>query len=127
MIGSIDRVRNAGSAFFTDLLILAEVAFFRKVVWGRWSLCSSGVEPITGDFAMKRPCGLAVARGLERLVDPGTVAGLTEPQLLARFAERRDPVAFEAIVPDMARWFFPFAARCFATTTTWTMLSRRPS
>ena len=47
---------------------------------------------------MKRDCTAAVARGLERLVDPGTVAGLSEPQVLARFVERGDPVAFEAIV-----------------------------
>ena len=47
---------------------------------------------------MKRDSTLAVARGIERLVDPGTIAGLSEPQVLARFVERGDPVAFEAIV-----------------------------
>ena len=47
---------------------------------------------------MNRACGAAVARGLERLVDPGTVAGLSERQVVARFVEQRDPVAFEAIV-----------------------------
>ncbi len=47
---------------------------------------------------MNRSCGGAVARGLERLLDPGTVAGLSERQVLARFVERGDPVAFEALV-----------------------------
>ncbi len=47
---------------------------------------------------MNRACGGSVARGLERLLDPGTVAGLSERQLLARFVERGDPVAFEALV-----------------------------
>ena len=47
---------------------------------------------------MKRASAAAVARGLETLVDPGTISGLSEPQVLARFAERGDPVAFEAIV-----------------------------
>jgi RNA polymerase sigma factor (sigma-70 family) len=47
---------------------------------------------------MKRASAAAVARGLERLVDPGTVAGLTERQVLARFVEQGDPVAFEATV-----------------------------
>jgi RNA polymerase sigma factor (sigma-70 family) len=47
---------------------------------------------------MKRDCSAAVARGLERLVDPGAIAGLSEQQVLARFVERGDPVAFEAIV-----------------------------
>jgi RNA polymerase sigma factor (sigma-70 family) len=47
---------------------------------------------------MKRACAAAVARGLESLVDPGTVTGLSEAQVLARFVERGDPVAFEAIV-----------------------------
>lgn len=40
----------------------------------------------------------AVFRDLQQLVDPGTIAGLTERQVLARFVERRDSVAFEAIV-----------------------------
>ena len=39
-----------------------------------------------------------VVREFQRLLDPGTVAGLTERQVLERFAERGDPVAFEAIV-----------------------------
>ena len=47
---------------------------------------------------MKRDCTVAIARNLERLVDPGTLAGLSEPQVLARFVDRGDPVAFEAIV-----------------------------
>ena len=47
---------------------------------------------------MKRAYAGAIAQGLERLVDPGTIAGLSERQVLARFVERRDPVAFEAIV-----------------------------
>ena len=47
---------------------------------------------------MKWDRAAAVARGLEQLVDPGTVSGLSEQQLFARFVERRDPVAFEAIV-----------------------------
>ena len=64
---------------------------------------------------MKRPCGLAVARGLERLVDPEPLPGFTERQILARFVERRDPVAFEAIVrpirPDGSLGLPPDAAR----------------
>jgi hypothetical protein len=47
---------------------------------------------------MKRVHAGGIARGLERLVDPGTISGLLERQVLARFVERRDPVAFEAIV-----------------------------
>ncbi len=47
---------------------------------------------------MKRAHAGAVARELERLVDPGTLSGLSEGQVLARFVERQDPVAFEAIV-----------------------------
>ena len=47
---------------------------------------------------MKRAHAGAIARGLERLVDPGTISGLSEGQVLARFVERHDPVAFEAIV-----------------------------
>ncbi len=47
---------------------------------------------------MKRASAAAMARGLETLVDPGTISGLSEPQVLARFVERGDPVAFEAIV-----------------------------
>lgn len=47
---------------------------------------------------MKRVHAGAIARGLERLVDPGTVAGLSERQVLTRFVECRDSVAFEAIV-----------------------------
>jgi RNA polymerase sigma factor (sigma-70 family) len=47
---------------------------------------------------MRRVHGAAVFRELDRLIDPGTVAGLTESQLVARFVDRRDPVAFEAIV-----------------------------
>ncbi len=47
---------------------------------------------------MKRDRAAAVARRLEQLADPGTVAGLSEQQVFARFVERRDPVAFEAIV-----------------------------
>ncbi len=47
---------------------------------------------------MKRPSGAGVFRELERLIDPGTVAGLTESELVARFVDRRDPIAFEAIV-----------------------------
>jgi RNA polymerase sigma factor (sigma-70 family) len=40
----------------------------------------------------------AVVREFQRLLEPGTVAGLTERQVLERFAERGDSVAFEAIV-----------------------------
>jgi RNA polymerase sigma factor (sigma-70 family) len=40
----------------------------------------------------------AVVRQFRRLLEPGTIAGLTERQVLERFAERGDPVAFEAIV-----------------------------
>ena len=47
---------------------------------------------------MKRTDAGLIARGFERLVDPGTVAGLSERQVLARFVERGDAVAFEAIV-----------------------------
>jgi RNA polymerase sigma factor (sigma-70 family) len=42
--------------------------------------------------------GGAVRREIGRLFGPGTVAGLSEGQLLARFHERGDAVAFEAIV-----------------------------
>src|SRR5207244_3672905 len=37
-------------------------------------------------------------RRFQQLLEPGTIAGLSEAQVLARFVERRDPVAFEAIV-----------------------------
>jgi len=47
---------------------------------------------------MKRVHAGAIARGLESLIDPGTISGLSEGQVLARFVERHDPVAFEAIV-----------------------------
>ncbi len=47
---------------------------------------------------MRRLRGAGLFRELERLIDPGTVAGLTESELVARFVDRRDPVAFEAIV-----------------------------
>jgi len=40
----------------------------------------------------------AVVREFRRLLEPGTIAGLTERQVLERFAERGDPVAFDAIV-----------------------------
>jgi RNA polymerase sigma factor (sigma-70 family) len=40
----------------------------------------------------------AVFRQFQRLFDPGTIAGLTDRQVLERFAQRRDPVAFEAII-----------------------------
>jgi hypothetical protein len=40
----------------------------------------------------------SVVREFQRLLEPGTVAGLTGRQVLERFAERGDPVAFEAIV-----------------------------
>jgi RNA polymerase sigma factor (sigma-70 family) len=40
----------------------------------------------------------AVVRQFQRLLEPGTIAGLSERQVLERFAERGDPVAFEAIV-----------------------------
>ena len=47
---------------------------------------------------MKRAVSAAVVRNLQQLVDPGTIAGLTERQVLARFVERRDSVSFEAMV-----------------------------
>ena len=40
----------------------------------------------------------SVFRQIGRLFGPGTVSGLTEAQLLARFVERRDEAAFEALV-----------------------------
>jgi RNA polymerase sigma factor (sigma-70 family) len=40
----------------------------------------------------------AVNRGLERLINPGTISGLSESEVLARFVECHDPVAFEAII-----------------------------
>ena len=40
----------------------------------------------------------AVARQVNRLFGPGTVAGLTEAELLERFVARRDEAAFEALV-----------------------------
>jgi RNA polymerase sigma factor (sigma-70 family) len=42
--------------------------------------------------------GGAVVRQYERLLEPGTVAGLTESEVVSRFAESGDPVAFEAII-----------------------------
>jgi RNA polymerase sigma factor (sigma-70 family) len=39
-----------------------------------------------------------VARAIDGLVQSGTLVGLSEEELLARFVERRDPRAFEAIV-----------------------------
>src|SRR5262245_28084703 len=40
----------------------------------------------------------AVLRQIERLFEPGTVAGLSEWQLLNRYLSRRDEAAFEALV-----------------------------
>jgi RNA polymerase sigma factor (sigma-70 family) len=40
----------------------------------------------------------SVVREFQRLLERGTVAGLTERQVLERFAERGDSVAFEAII-----------------------------
>src|SRR5215208_2883131 len=40
----------------------------------------------------------AVVRQVGRLFEPGTVAGLSEWQLLDRYVSRRDEAAFEAIV-----------------------------
>ncbi len=39
-----------------------------------------------------------IARAIDGLVQSGSLVGLTEEELLARFLERRDPRAFEAIV-----------------------------
>jgi RNA polymerase sigma factor (sigma-70 family) len=47
---------------------------------------------------MRRVAGSTVVPDYERLLEPGTVAGLTERQVIARFVESSDPVAFEAIV-----------------------------
>ncbi len=47
---------------------------------------------------MRREMGGAVVRGFQQLLEPGTVAGLTEREVLARFVESGDAVAFEAIV-----------------------------
>jgi RNA polymerase sigma factor (sigma-70 family) len=47
---------------------------------------------------MQGEAGGAVVREFQQLLEPGTVTGLTERQLLARFVESGDPVAFEAIV-----------------------------
>jgi RNA polymerase sigma factor (sigma-70 family) len=47
---------------------------------------------------MRREAGGAVVQEFERLLEPGTVAGLTEDQVVARFVEAGDPVAFEAII-----------------------------
>src|SRR4051794_38891206 len=40
----------------------------------------------------------AVLRQIRRLFDGGSVAGMTEGQLLERFVSRRDEAAFEALV-----------------------------
>ncbi len=47
---------------------------------------------------MQRVAGSTVVPDYERLLEPGTVAGLTERQVIARFVESGDPVAFEAII-----------------------------
>ena len=40
----------------------------------------------------------AVVRQFQRLLEPGTITGLSEREVLERFAERGDPVAFDVIV-----------------------------
>jgi len=47
---------------------------------------------------MKRASNGSVLREFQHLIDPGTVAGLRERDVLARFVEDRDPIAFKAIV-----------------------------
>jgi RNA polymerase sigma factor (sigma-70 family) len=47
---------------------------------------------------MKTGGGAAVVRRFQQLLEPGTVAGLSDSQVFARFIESRDPIAFEAIV-----------------------------
>jgi RNA polymerase sigma factor (sigma-70 family) len=47
---------------------------------------------------MGREAGATVVLDYERLREPGTVAGLTEREIIARFVESGDPVAFEAII-----------------------------
>src|SRR6266446_3600688 len=47
---------------------------------------------------MASSVGGAVRRQMVRLYGEGTVAGMTEAQLVERFAERRDEAAFEALV-----------------------------
>ena len=47
---------------------------------------------------MASQAGGAVVKGMLRLYGEGTVAGLSEGQLLERFAKRRDEAAFEALV-----------------------------
>jgi hypothetical protein len=44
-----------------------------------------------------RPIG-PVARQVERIFGPGTATGLTDGELVERFARRRDEAAFEALV-----------------------------
>ena len=63
---------------------------------------------------MKRASAATSARGLGTFVNPGTISGLSERQVLQRFVERGDPVAFEAIVVRFGPWFSPFAASCSA-------------
>jgi RNA polymerase sigma factor (sigma-70 family) len=47
---------------------------------------------------MKSGGSAAVANGIQQLLEWGTISGLSESQVLARFIDRRDPAAFEAIV-----------------------------
>ena len=73
--------------------------FFRKkVVCERRDGAVVVERDPAGGVRMRRFHGAGVFRELERPIDPGTVAGLTESELVARFVDRRDPVAFEAIV-----------------------------
>ena len=51
----------------------------------------------------------AVFQRIERIFAAGSVAGLSEGELLERFAARGDEAAFEAILRGMGRWCWEFA------------------
>jgi RNA polymerase sigma factor (sigma-70 family) len=59
----------------------------------------------------------AVLREFQRLLEPGTVAGLTERQLVERFALRGDAVAFEAIVTRHGPMVYSVCAQMLRDTS----------
>lgn len=57
------------------------------------------LKAAVGEHIMPRNGGsVELARAIDGLVQSGSLVGLSEDQLLARFVERQDPRAFEAIV-----------------------------
>ena len=59
----------------------------------------------------------AVFREFQRLFEPGTVAGLTERQLIERFALHGDAVAFEAIVTRHGPMVYSVCAQMLRDTS----------